>query len=338
MSLAIERQFLSKNGTWIFVLVLVAIFGVDRWFKMVTLDNVALNRQNDIVMQDNAQWKEANNQYKEKLVSAHQSLNESMANEIKLAKSVNQVIDINEKLHSELQHRTDVLRNEVARLESLKEELTATLEEMNSKFVDVGFILGQHEERPVLISESIDQVKIQANVIAMLMQFAPLSPVTLSKYPLSSGYGKRNISYDKASKFHTGVDFAMPIGTPVFAPADGYVKFVRKSDKGNGNFLLLQHSWGFTTSYSHLDSFNVKEGDWVSKNSIIAFSGNTGYSTGPHLHYEIKQRGRRLNPEPFVQFSNTKDLNTLYGIKGVDWGSLTDSLSVFSIQSAIIFR
>lgn len=94
---------------------------------------------------------------------------------------------------------------------------------------------------------------------------------------------------------HYGVDFKVSIGTPVYAPADGvvtYASFMR----GGGYTVILNHKDGYSTVYMHLSKFDVRKGDIVHLGQIIAKSGNTGYSTGPHLHYEIHVNGRAVDP------------------------------------------
>ncbi|MCA7113251.1 M23 family metallopeptidase, partial [Staphylococcus aureus] len=83
----------------------------------------------------------------------------------------------------------------------------------------------------------------------------------------------------------------------ILAPADGVVETVRPGNKGYGNYLTLRHSFGFSSSFAHLNKFNVKSGQFVSKGDVIAQCGNSGNSTGPHLHYEVRFLGRTLNPQ-----------------------------------------
>ena len=112
-------------------------------------------------------------------------------------------------------------------------------------------------------------------------------------------------------QFHTGLDLAVKIGTPIYAPADGVVKTRRSNrKKGYGNLLKIDHAFGFVTLYAHLDKFNVKRGQFVKKGDLIGWSGNTGYSSGPHLHYEIHFLSNALNPENFITWTpeNFQDL------------------------------
>ncbi|TCK01845.1 murein DD-endopeptidase MepM/ murein hydrolase activator NlpD [Volucribacter psittacicida] len=95
---------------------------------------------------------------------------------------------------------------------------------------------------------------------------------------------------------HKGVDFAMPIGTPIIAPADGVVEKVAYQANGAGRYIIIRHSREYKTVYMHLSRPLVKAGQTVKKGERIALSGNTGRSTGPHLHYEFHINGRAVNP------------------------------------------
>ena len=97
---------------------------------------------------------------------------------------------------------------------------------------------------------------------------------------------------------HLGIDYSARSGTPVRAAANGVVILVRKSNRGYGNVLKIRHAGGYSTLYAHLKSFSryIRVGSRVSKGSIIAYVGNTGLSTGPHLHFELMKNNRRINP------------------------------------------
>lgn len=108
-------------------------------------------------------------------------------------------------------------------------------------------------------------------------------------------------------QFHAGLDLAAPIGTPIHATADGTVHFAARiparqnpSAAYYGNFVVLEHGNGVRTVYAHCDRLNVQAGDEVQRGEVIAWVGNTGRSTGPHLHYEVVVNGRPVDPELFV--------------------------------------
>jgi murein DD-endopeptidase MepM/ murein hydrolase activator NlpD len=119
----------------------------------------------------------------------------------------------------------------------------------------------------------------------------------LEVYRISSGYGLRTHPVLGFSKLHTGTDFAAPIGTPVKASGDGVITFI--GPKGpNGNLIKIRHNAKFETAYAHLHRFSkgLRVGSRVKQGQIIAQVGNTGRSTGPHLHYEVQVSGVSVNP------------------------------------------
>lgn len=123
---------------------------------------------------------------------------------------------------------------------------------------------------------------------------------SINKRPVSGGrisshYGWRRHPITQQYRMHTGIDYAVPIGTPVVAAQHGKVVFVGRQG-GYGNLVVIKHNDTYRTVYAHLDRFKVNNGDWVEQGQVIALSGNTGLSTGPHLHYEIRKNGLSLNP------------------------------------------
>jgi len=116
---------------------------------------------------------------------------------------------------------------------------------------------------------------------------------------LTSPFGMRVHPISGRMQMHDGVDMAMPVGTPVKSTASGEVVFAG-SKRGYGNTVVIEHPNGYRSLYAHLDSIDVKKGDQVEKSQRIAESGNTGVSTGPHLHFEIQKGGRPCNPIDFV--------------------------------------
>lgn len=112
---------------------------------------------------------------------------------------------------------------------------------------------------------------------------------------ISSQFGTRFHPVDGITKFHGGMDIAVPNGTPVGAAAEGTVVFAGPKG-GYGNLVIIDHPDGRQTRYAHLSSLNVTAGDPVSIGQQIALSGSTGKSTGPHLHFEVRENGRPIDP------------------------------------------
>jgi murein DD-endopeptidase MepM/ murein hydrolase activator NlpD len=113
---------------------------------------------------------------------------------------------------------------------------------------------------------------------------------------ITSGYGMRKHPIMGFSKMHRGVDFGAAIGTPILAAGDGVVSF-RGWKSGYGNYVQIRHNNTYSTAYGHISRFgNIRVGGRVKQGQVIAFVGSTGMSTGPHLHYEVMQNGRQVNP------------------------------------------
>ena len=112
---------------------------------------------------------------------------------------------------------------------------------------------------------------------------------------LNSTFGYRVDPIDNVRRFHQGQDITVKSGTPIYAPADGVVKRAYYAG-GFGNHITLQHGSGYTTLFAHLSKIKVKHGQTVKRGDIIGYSGNTGRSTAPHLHYEIHHKGKPQNP------------------------------------------
>jgi len=121
-------------------------------------------------------------------------------------------------------------------------------------------------------------------------------PVAFTSPPVSSSYGIRFDPLGKGIRHHDGIDIAVDTGTCVYATADGRVIFAG-ADNGLGKYVKIDHGDELYTYYGHLSKTVVKEGDNVRRGQLIAYSGNTGRTTGDHLHYQIKYRGSNVNPK-----------------------------------------
>jgi len=131
------------------------------------------------------------------------------------------------------------------------------------------------------------------------------SPSGILQWPLSgpsrltSGFGYRSDPFTGERRFHAGTDLACSEGTPVLASAEGKVVYVNSSDPwgyGYGYYVKLDHGGGLTTLYGHCSAVSVTDGQEVKTGEVIAYSGSTGYSTGPHLHFEVAEDGVRKDP------------------------------------------
>ena len=125
----------------------------------------------------------------------------------------------------------------------------------------------------------------------------PISNKTLAH--VASGFGYRIDPIYKTVKMHTGLDFAAPIGTPIYATGNGEVLEANYDNSGYGNHVILDHGYGYETLYGHMVRIKVKPRQTVNRGEIIGWIGSTGKSTGPHLHYEVIKSGHKIDPVHF---------------------------------------
>lgn len=144
-------------------------------------------------------------------------------------------------------------------------------------------------------SVSFDElIKLAMGKEEMLRSIPAIMPISNRDLTrTASGFGLRIHPIYKVIKFHSGMDFTAPSGTEIYATGNGVVASVQSSRRGLGNNIIIDHGFGYTSLYAHLDGFNVRKGQKVSRGDVIGFVGNTGMSVAPHLHYEI-----RLNDVP----------------------------------------
>ena len=138
-------------------------------------------------------------------------------------------------------------------------------------------------------------VKAQVEAAGPVMrQVAFSAPVR--GYAVNSVFGLRKLAIEARARAHKGVDIAAPKGTTVFTAAEGRVLRTGYDAGGYGNFIEVRHPNGLTTIYGHLSRIDVASGDVVAPNQRIGLVGSTGYSTGPHLHFEVRRDGAQVNP------------------------------------------
>ena len=121
------------------------------------------------------------------------------------------------------------------------------------------------------------------------------------------GFGMRTDPVYKTASFHSGIDFAAPKGTQVFATADGKVTQANQKKRGLGKHIEIDHGNGFVTIYAHLSDMEVRRGSKVERGQIIGYVGNTGKSLVSHLHYEVEFKGKKINPVHFFFLELTPD-------------------------------
>ena len=150
-------------------------------------------------------------------------------------------------------------------------------------------------------SKSFDQViELTKNKNDMLSSIPAIQPVSNKDLGrMASGFGYRIDPIYKTRKFHAGMDFSAKTGTPIYATGNGKVFRVRKSKRGYGNHVIIDHGYGYKTLYAHMSKSSVKKNQKVNRGDIIGYVGNTGKSVAPHLHYEVHKDGKKVNPINF---------------------------------------
>ena len=124
---------------------------------------------------------------------------------------------------------------------------------------------------------------------------------------------------------HPGVDYSVSIGTPIYATGEGKVERVETKYSGYGKQIVVDHGFGFKTRYAHLSGFAVRRGQLVKRGELIGYSGNSGKSTGPHLHYEVFVNGKHVNPIYYMSKDFTseeyEEILRLASIENKAWDS-----------------
>ncbi|GAA4301075.1 M23 family metallopeptidase [Compostibacter hankyongensis] len=140
-------------------------------------------------------------------------------------------------------------------------------------------------------------VRNKQQMLAALPAIQPVANRNLTR--IASGFGYRIDPIYKTVKYHTGLDFAAPTGTPVYATGDGKVSYAGRDNSGYGNHVIISHGYGYETLYAHMVRIKAKIGQHVKRGEVIGWVGSTGKSTGPHCHYEVIRNGNKVDPVYF---------------------------------------
>jgi murein DD-endopeptidase MepM/ murein hydrolase activator NlpD len=202
------------------------------------------------------------------------------------------------------------LKREIARLEQENtrvQQLAAALNRAEASYQELRAILGARAPQrtssagPAATPDPMRAGAVRATPPAAARRY-PDGPSAPAFWPLDTrGFVTRGQTRSSATaETHPGIDVAVPVGTPIRASGGGTVE-AAGADPDYGLFVLLRHPGGFRTMYGHASRLVVREGDSVAAGQVIALSGNTGRSTAPHLHFEVRREGRSLDPLTVVQ-------------------------------------
>ncbi|EAI8514560.1 M23 family metallopeptidase [Campylobacter upsaliensis] len=193
--------------------------------------------------------------------------------------------------------------------------------------------LGLENENNLTISARLENLNLTNDQQQGILNQIPNGwPIT--NKGVTGKFGWREHPILKRKEFHPGIDLAASIGTPIYAPASGVVEFSGYSNNGYGYNVILLHNFGFKSVFAHMTRKDVvKAGDVVNKGDLIGYTGNTGLSTGPHLHYEVRFINKTLEPLYFLNLKR-KNMNEFFNQeRRVPWQSLIKAVSAQQIQA-----
>ena len=167
--------------------------------------------------------------------------------------------------------------------------------------VDLSKKVDQLSKQLYVQSKSFDEVwdlvKDKANMLSAIPAIQPVANRDLTR--VASGYGMRIHPIYKTEKMHTGMDFTAPVGTEIHATGNGVVSKVEMDGRGYGNNVIINHGYGYESLYGHMSRIVARPGQKIKRGDLIGYVGNSGSSTGPHLHYEVRKNGNPVNPVNF---------------------------------------
>ncbi|RAZ49652.1 M23 family metallopeptidase [Campylobacter hyointestinalis] len=242
---------------------------------------------------------------------------------------------------SYLENKTNSLKQKRDELTKIKNELFLENEKMQKKIAasneefaaiedKIALLedqLGLNTDNNITMETRLENLILTSSQQQLMFSMIPNGEVIKSN-GVSAGFGWRSHPILNKKEFHPGIDLRADIGTPIYAPADGVIEFAGYNNSGFGYLVIIEHNFGFKTRFAHMSRKDVvKEGDFVKKGDLIGYSGNTGLSTGPHLHYEIRFIQRPLDPINFIKW-NSKNYEEIFNKEQrVSWQSLVNTLT-----------
>jgi murein DD-endopeptidase MepM/ murein hydrolase activator NlpD len=243
-----------------------------------------------------------------------------------LDRSVDNMYEAKEQLkeaYVELENKNLILEQKMQATKSSLSLKKLELDALSDSLSEIETLVGLKPMKNNLnISQRINSMKISSQHRAVMLELFPNgSPIEYKGITSKFGYRIHPTLHKK--EFHRGIDMKAKMNTPVYATADAIVEwagFHKKS--GYGRLVILQHVYGFKTYFGHLKKIVIKSGQFVKKGTLIAYTGNSGMSNGPHLHYEIRFIHRNLNPYYFIKWTQ-KNYNEIFKKeKKIPWQSL----------------
>lgn len=236
------------------------------------------------------------------------------------------VVGSRELYRTELDHLAESLQRVALERDSLQQRTEQDGEKHElwvESLLSLERELGMNVSSEMTLARATELQKVTDERLFMLRGVPNGKPIIDGE--ITDRYGMRNHPVTGERKKHDGLDFRAAVGTPVYATADGAVEYsgYHKSS-GYGNLLIVAHNFGFKSYFGHMKKLLVRSGSVVRKGQLIGYSGNTGLSTGPHLHYEVRYLFKSLDPRPFVNWGMDNYENLFTEVKGIAWDSLRE--------------
>lgn len=243
-----------------------------------------------------------------------------------------QVGKLDERL-AELNQRNHTVQSENQALLVRQKQLNAQIEQRAAELIaltddleQLETIIGLNPPASLPVAERISVASHTAFEKQLMLASIP-SGSPLEMAVVTSSFGMREHPVIEGTRLHGGIDLRARIGTPVISTADGVVEYAgNNTGSGMGKMVKIVHNYGFSTIYAHLDEIDVKVGRYVTKGEAVGRSGNTGLTQAPHLHYEVRYLGRRLNPASFMDWSLESYQTVFEQEERVQWQSLAKTV------------
>ena len=201
------------------------------------------------------------------------------------------------------------------------------IEALGDTLKDIEDILGVKGDDEASLITRVTLAKLTSAQKMYMLQTIP-NGKPLKNITVTAAFGWRKHPITKKKSFHNGIDLRAKRKTEVYSTADGVVRYSLRRNSGNyGRMIIISHNFGFETLYAHLDIVNVKVGDVVKKGQVIAKSGNSGRSSGPHLHYEVRYASKVLNPYYFIKWDMVNYEKIFEKQRRVEWESLIQMIN-----------
>jgi murein DD-endopeptidase MepM/ murein hydrolase activator NlpD len=238
-----------------------------------------------VLEQQNKALRDNYNELEDELRSVQQQMKELEKRDNDVYRAIFEANPIPDSARAkELENKLEIAKVERIKDYQLVSSITSTLNNLNSR------IAAQKKS----YEEVEELVKNKEQLLSHTPAIQPVSNKDLNR--VASGYGYRIDPVYKTTKFHAGLDFSAPQGTPIYATADGTVTTAGSTGNGYGNHVIINHGYGYETIYGHMVRVKSRNGQVVKRGEVIGWVGSTGKSTGPHCHYEVHKNGEKINP------------------------------------------